>query len=150
MAGFTLYHSFLRNQLDGTAVVDFNTDTIKVALATVTYVPAPTTDDFFSDVTNEVTGDGYTAGGDTIGSITVTSDGAGVVTIDGLDASWLQGATGFTDARIMVLYKDTGVAATSPLIGFHDFTIDRNNDDNDLLIVWDATGILRFGLGTIT
>lgn len=150
MAGFTRYNSFLVGQFDGTEVIDFNTDVIKVALATATYTPDVTTHDYFNDITNEVTGDGYTAGGETIGSITVTSSAGGVLTIDGSDVSWLQGATGFTNARYMILYKDTGVASTSPLIGYHDFTLDRQNDDNDLLIVWNANGILRFGDGTIS
>lgn len=149
MAGFTRYNSFLVGQLDGSEVIDFDTDVIKCALATVAYVPSVTTHTHFDDVTNEVTGDGYTALGEVIAGITVVSSAGGVVTIDGGDISWIQGATGFTTARIMVLFKDTGVAATSPLIGYHDFTLDRNNDDNDLLIVWDATGILRFGDGTI-
>lgn len=56
--------------LDGNAV-NFAGDTIKVSLHTSTYTPADT-HKFFSDVTNEVTGTGYTAGGETLTTKTLT------------------------------------------------------------------------------
>lgn len=52
--------------------VDFDTDTVKVALCTSAYTPAPDTHDYFNDITNEVAGTGYTAGGATLASKTVT------------------------------------------------------------------------------
>lgn len=46
--------------------VDYLTDTIKVMLTTSTYTPNADTHDYKDDVTNEVTGTGYTAGGATL------------------------------------------------------------------------------------
>jgi hypothetical protein len=50
--------------------IDFNSDAIKVALCTSAYTPDQDGHDFFNDITNEVTGTGYTAGGAALGSIT--------------------------------------------------------------------------------
>lgn len=52
--------------------IDIDTDTLKFALATSAYTPNLATHDFFNDVTNEVTGTGYTAGGVALSSVTWT------------------------------------------------------------------------------
>lgn len=52
--------------------IDFDTDTVKAALVTSTYTPDYLAHDYFNDVTNEVSGTGYTAGGATLASKTVT------------------------------------------------------------------------------
>lgn len=140
MATIVKYQSWQVNTLDGTAVIDWDTDTIKVALATSTYTPSASTHDFFNDITNEVTGTGYTAGGATVGSIAVT-ESSGTATVDGADVTWSQDGSGFTDARYAILYKDTGTATTSPLVGYIDLTTDRNNVDGDFTIEWSASGI---------
>lgn len=71
MPTMTLYRNFLRLALTGTAV-DLDSDTIKVALTTSSYTPNFNTHDFFNDVTNEITGTGYSAGGATLTGVTVT------------------------------------------------------------------------------
>ena len=126
-------------QLDWEAVgTDF-----QVSLHTDTYTPAQNTDDFFNDATNEVTGTNYTAGGNDVDNVTVVLNGAGLVTVDGDDpATWLQNASGFNDARLAVLYSNTGVATTSPLQTFtNDFAANRGNVDGDFTIQFDAAGI---------
>ena len=57
----TLYDNFRLSQMNGTAV-NFSSggDTIKVAVTTSSYAVSQTADDFFNDVTNEVTGTNYT------------------------------------------------------------------------------------------
>lgn len=55
-----------------TFAVDFLSDTIKVALATNAWTPNLDTNEVFSDMTNEVSGAGYTAGGVTAASKTIT------------------------------------------------------------------------------
>lgn len=71
-----LYGKALANLLGGEAsgdtfAVDFLSDTIKCALATSSYSPNLDTHEVFSDVTNEVSGTGYTAGGATLGTKTI-------------------------------------------------------------------------------
>ncbi len=51
---------------------DFLSDTIKVMLTTSAYSPALDTHEVKADVTNEVTGTGYTAGGATVATKTLT------------------------------------------------------------------------------
>ena len=105
-----------------------------------TYTPLATTHDFFNDVTNEVSGTNYTAGGATLGSPTLT-ESSGTVKFDASDVTWAQNAAGFADARYAVIYKSTGVASTSPLIGYIDFASDKGNVSGDLTLVWGVSGI---------
>lgn len=55
-----------------TFAVDFLSDTIKVLLTTSSYAPNLDTHETKADITNEVVGTGYTAGGATLGSKTIT------------------------------------------------------------------------------
>src|SRR5262245_47700718 len=52
--------------------IDFLSDTIKCALTNASHTPNLDTHELFSDLTNEVSGTGYTAGGATLGSKTIT------------------------------------------------------------------------------
>lgn len=52
--------------------IDWGSDAIKVALATASYTPNLDTHDYFNDVTNEVSGTGYTAGGAALSTPTIT------------------------------------------------------------------------------
>lgn len=119
--------------------IDMDTDTIKCALVTSTYSPNIDTHVFWSDVTNEVSGTGYTAGGATLASVTVTQDNTndrGVV--DAADVTW---TTATITARAAILYKDTGVASTSPLICYIDFVSDQTSSGGNFVIQWNASGI---------
>ncbi len=105
--------------------LDFDTDTIKAMLTTSTYTPAQDTHRYKSSVTNEVTGTGYTAGGVTLTGKTVVYDAAtNTLTLDCDDPAW---AASTITARTILFYKDTGVAATSPLICFDTFAADASS-----------------------
>lgn len=54
------------------AEIDFDTNTVRAMLTTSTYTPNTDTHQYKSSVTNEITGTGYTAGGVTLGTKTVT------------------------------------------------------------------------------
>lgn len=120
--------------------IDWDTDTIKVALCTSTYTPAQDTHDYFNDITNEVTGTGYTAGGATLASKTVTyTAGTNLTTFDAADVSW---ASSTITARYAIIYVDTGGAAsTDPLIGYVDFGENVSSSAGTFSITWDAAGI---------
>lgn len=102
--------------------IDFDTDTFKVLLTTSVYTENKDTHDFRDDVTNEVTGTGYTAGGNTV-TVTVTLDTAN----DRLDIT-LGGTTwpsSTITARKAVYYKARGGAASADeLIAVNDFGTD--------------------------
>lgn len=138
----TLYDNFRLNMMNGSAI-NFGTsgDTIKVAFATVTYSYSQTADDFFNDVTNEVSGTGYTAGGSTLASKTLGLS-AGTVTFDAADVTITQNAAGFSTGRVIVVYKSTGTASTSPLIAFDDRGASFGNVAGDLVVQWNALGII--------
>src|SRR5574337_1708660 len=131
------YNSFKVDIQSGN--IDIDTDTIKCALVTSTYTPNIDTDTKWSNVTNEVSGTGYTAGGATLASVTVTQDNTndrGVV--DAADVTW---STATITARAAVLYKSTGTASTSPLICYIDFGSDQTSSGGNFVIQWNASGI---------
>jgi hypothetical protein len=133
----------LKNLIDGGTLFDWNTDTIKCAVVTSAYTPNQDTDDFWNDVSaNEASASGYTAGGATLASCTVTYDTTNNrVVLDAADVTWTSAVTG----RYLVVYKDTGTASTSPLLGYYDNTTDFGGGST-LTVTWDSTGVLRIGI----
>ena len=132
-----LYGSFPAKLANGE--VDWDTNTIKVALTTSSYTPNQDTHDYFDDITNQVVGTGYTSGGATLASKTVNYDsGTNVTTFDAADVTW---STSTITARYAIIYRDTGVTSTSPLIGYVDFDADVVSSGGDFTIQWNASGI---------
>jgi hypothetical protein len=115
-----IYNRGLEQLARGT--IDFDTDTFRVMLVTSGYTEDKDAHDFRDDVTNEVSGTGYTAGGATV-TVTVTLDTAN----DRVDIS-LGGATwpsSTITARKAVYYKSRGGAASADeLIAVNDFGSD--------------------------
>lgn len=108
--------------------IDLITDTIKVILVKNTYPQNLATDEFLDDV------DTYRLNSDqTLGSKSV----AGGV-FDAGDATWTAVTAGDTSEGV-VIYKDTGSAATSPLIAYIDtitgFPLATNG--GDITAKWD-------------
>ena len=121
--------------------VDFDSDTIKVMLLTSAYTPNQDTHDYLDDVVaNEVSGTGYTAGGATLTSKTVTYDaGTNTTKFDAADVTW---ANSSITARYAVVYDDSGASnATKALIGYYDFVTDRASSNGDFIIRWGADGL---------
>jgi hypothetical protein len=124
---------------------DWASDTIKVALTSSAYTPNQDTHEWYSDLTSELaTANGYTAGGVTLTSKTVTYDAAtNQIRLDAADTVWTATTGNQITARRAVIYKWTGVAGTSPLLGWVDFGLDVTATSDAFTITWDATGILR-------
>jgi len=107
--------------LDYLASADISDDTFKVALVTSSYTPDKDTHEHFDDVTNEVSGTGYTAGGNTVTG-TLTLDNANdKLTLEFASTNW---TTATITARGAVYYSSTGTASTSTLIAYNDFGSD--------------------------
>jgi hypothetical protein len=135
----TFYNSYKKLLLDKS--IDHTNDTIKLALCTSSYTPDIDTHDFFNDITNEVSGTGYTAGGVTLaGKATSvdTTDNEGV-----FDATDISLTTSTITARYGILYKSTGVTSTSPLICYIDFGEDKTSVSGTFGITWNAEGIIN-------
>ncbi len=127
-----------------TGGVNFTSDTIKGALVTSSYTFDQDTHDYFDDITNEVSGTGYTAGGATLASKTLTyTAGTNTIAIDAADLAW---TTSTITARGLVIYKSTGTGSTSPLIGFIDFGADVISTAGTFTVTFDAGGIGTFAV----
>ena len=100
--------------------IDFDSDTFKCMLVTSSYSPNKDTDDFRNDVTNEVSGTGYTAGGTaatvTVNAIDTTNDRI-EITLGAV--SW---PTSTITARGAVYYKSRGGASSADeIVAYIDF-----------------------------
>ena len=110
--------------------IDLSGDTIKVALCTSSYTPDQDAHDYFDDITNEISGTGYTSGGEELSNKS-ESAASGTYTFDADDTVW--SSSTFT-ARYAIIYKDTGTPGTSPLIGYVDFGADVSPTASDMTI----------------
>lgn len=119
------------------AAVNFATDTIKVALVKNTYAQNLSTDEFLSGIAAHVVGTDQALANK---SVTLGA-------FDGDDATWTAVAAGPT-LKCVVIYKDTGVAATSPLIAYIDtitgFPMATNG--GDITVQWDDGAYKIFSL----
>lgn len=122
--------------------IDWATDTFKLALCTSAYAPNQGTDEFFSDVTNEIAaGGGYPAGGFTITGESLSYDsGTREQRQDAADVS-VAALTPASPYRYAVLYKDAGTPATSPLIGYINFGSDQDPAGLPFAVQWSTLGI---------
>jgi hypothetical protein len=102
--------------------IDFDSNSFKALLVSSSYVPNKDTHDKRDDVTNEVSGTGYTAGG--VATVcTVTKDTANdKVTLSFAAVSW---ASSTITARALVIYKSLGGASSADaLVCYVDFGSD--------------------------
>ena len=134
-----IVNSYKKAALEGG--INLATDTVKVMLLTSTHVTDIDLDVFIDDVSaNEVSGTGYTAGGQALTTKAVTQDNTNDLgKFDADDVTW---ATATITARFAVIYKDTGTASTSPIVNIVDFGADRTSTGVDFVINWNANGIL--------
>lgn len=115
------------SQVDGSVVVDFNSDTF-IALWVVVGGGKPSTSktgvQYVDDVTatnSEVTGTGYAR--QTLASVTCAFDGTATNAVDWSfgDITWLQNAAGFSNGRYLIIAKDVGgVDSARPVIAVID------------------------------
>jgi hypothetical protein len=123
--------------------IGWDSDDVRVMLLGSGYVPNQNTHQYLSDVVaSQVTGTGYTAGGNAIPSRAFDFDAATRTTIlRGADVTW---ANSTITARYAVIFDNTpGTNGTKPLIGFVDFTTDQASTAGNFVITWDASGIVR-------
>jgi malate/lactate dehydrogenase len=135
-----IYNSFKKDVISG--AIDLDTDTLKVMLVTSAYVPNIDTHTKRSDITNEVSGTGYTAGGATLTTPTVSQDNTNdLAKFDADDITW---STSTITARGAVIYKSRGGASSADeLVAYIDFGSDKVSSSGDFIIQWSANGILR-------
>ena len=121
---------------------DFLLDDIRATLHTVTYVPNKDTNAFVSDLTNEITGTGYTPGGVALANKTVTYDAAADTTIFDADDISLTAST--LTWRVIVFSDRTPTTAiTQPLIANAVGDVDTVSTGGVTTVTFATTGIFR-------
>jgi len=138
-----LYGITFLNALNNSVAIDLDdttADRFKVMLVTSSYTPDFGTHDFKADVTNEITGTGYSAGGESLTSVTLTQTG-GTITWDADDVTW---ASSTLTARGAVVYDDS--LTDDPLICYIDFGSDKSSSSGDFVLSFNASGIFTLDL----
>jgi hypothetical protein len=127
-----VYPKYKQALLDGDTNIDINDGTVKVALSTASYASA---NQFYSDVSASTVGTPQT-----ITSKTVT-DGLFKSTANNTFTAVASGST----VTALIIYIDTGSAATSRLVAFIDtvtgFPLLTNG--GDVTVAWNASGIFQ-------
>lgn len=141
MATTVLYKLYLQNLAGFTKPwVGFDASTIKVMLTTSTYVPSQS-HQYKSDITNEVSGNGYSAGGELLTGKSVVNS-QNVIYLKGGNVSWP--VMGFTVPRYAVIYDATNALdADKLLLGYLDLGRIKGRS---LRIRWSSGIVLKITL----
>ncbi|MBX3002324.1 MAG: hypothetical protein KIT29_03600 [Anaerolineales bacterium] len=118
-------------------------DALRVALVTAEYVANKDSHQVFADISNEVVGTGYSAGGQLLSGVVLTQDDANDRAV--LQANSPLWAVGAFTARAALLYKDSGNPATSPLLAYMNFGADHTVSGEDFNLEWSPEGVLYLG-----
>ncbi len=138
--GKALINAFGGETSGETVAIDFLSDNIRVAA--LGSAPNKDTHEFWSDVVgSEVVGTNWATKGQLLASKTLTyNSGADSLAFDAADVSVANVTiSGITH---LVVYKDTGTASTSPLMGFGTLDGPVSTSNGTLQITFDAAGIL--------
>lgn len=134
-----VFGPFLRDMGNNDKAFDLGGDTIKYVFVSNGLSPDFNTMDEYADISsNEVTGSGYTTGGEAISTPTWTI-GSGYSTFDGADA--LLATTTLTNVRGICTIDDT--LTGDPLIHATNFGADYSTVTGPFQLAWHANGIWR-------
>lgn len=139
-----LYVVSWKRPFDGTdLVIDFVNDACKGALYTNTITPNFSTDTGIGAApytSNEVSGTGYTAGGASLASKTVTESPTGTLMFDAADLSWTTAT--FSGARGLVIWDDTLTTPTAdPVLCLVNFGADFGVTAGTFTVQFSSSGI---------
>ncbi len=125
-----IYNSCIRDAVVGN--IDFDSDTFKMLLVTSSYT-ASKSHDRRDDVTNEVSGTGYTAGGNACSvSVAAVDNTNNDVEISFTVTSWTSATI---TARAGVIYKSRGGASSADeLVGYVDFGSDVSSTNGTFAV----------------
>ncbi len=128
--------------LDATQLaIDTSLTSHKIAMYNNTETPNFSTEDGYA-TTNEVTGTGYTAGGQVVVSPTTTESPTGTLMYDLADQVWASPTT--VTARGSKLYADALVG--NDLIVAHNFGSDVTSTAGTFTIAWNVLGVFTIDL----
>lgn len=150
MATANMYGAFIVKLLN--KEIDWDSDTINVALVADTYTPNQDTHEYWDDVVaHEVSGTGYTANGIALTSKTPATMAAfptgmyvsagNIIRLDADNVTWVDSTI---TARYAVVYDRTPASdATRPLLGWVDFEENKSSSDGDFTVGWNLDGLFE-------
>ena len=112
-------------------------ETWKVCLLTNAFTYNSTTHVLYTDLTNEVIGVGYTAGGATVTGKASSYDSTNVL-VDAVDTPW--SAATLVDVRYAVVYN---AASPYKIRAIYDFGADKSVTIGTFTIQWNASGLIK-------
>jgi hypothetical protein len=129
-----IYNNTINHLADGD--LNFRVDSFKCLLVTSAYAPNKDSHNFRDDVSGEVIGAGYTAGGNAV-TATVTQDMAtDRVDITFGSVSWASAAI---TARAAVIYKSRGgPASQDELVSYVDFGSDVSSSGATFMVTFTS------------
>ncbi len=132
----------MANALTNKAKEDILTDyisgkTYKLMLLDDNHTPNIDDEEFIDDVSaNEVSGTGYTAGGEVVSNIAATVDDTNDrAYLDGDNVVWSNATITY---RYAYLYEDTGTPSTSTIVGYYDPGSNQSSTAGTLTVAWSA------------
>lgn len=144
MATFTFFDEFKKYLGDGT--IDLDTHTFKAVLTNT--APTGGTDTVLADITQIANGNGYTTGGQALGTITwsETAAGSGIFRWNLADFSWIASAGNIGPFRYVVIYDDTPTSPADPLVGRWDYgTALTVTDGSTFTVDVGTSGVFELG-----
>lgn len=140
---FLAYGAALEGIFSGT--IDVHNDTFRMVLLTSSYTPNQSTHSTFADISAaEVSGTGYTAGGEAC-DLVVSRSGL-VVTVDGADGIW---PTSTITAKYAAIVRDAdangALASTDLLVSYCDLDTgggSLSTTNGTFTVTIDALGVL--------
>lgn len=132
---YGLFYTSLANK-----EMNLASDTLKCMLCTSSYTPNQDTHRYKADLSAEVTGTGYTAGGVALTGVTLSYDTASnTFKLDSNDPAW---ASSTITAKFAVFYDDTP-ATNKPLISYVDLDGNISSTNSTFTVQLDANGIIN-------
>lgn len=139
-----IYNDFKEQVMSGTFNLAASGDTLKMILVSG-HTPDIDTHDGYSDVSGDEysAGSGYTVGGETLGSQTVTQDNTNDrAAFDANDVTWSSlGALSPATPSDAILYDDTPTSPADPLIAYWELGTTATNG-GDYTLQFGANGII--------
>lgn len=118
MASFNKFNQFVADLATG--VHQLQTGTTHVLKVALSNTAPSSANAVLADITQVSSGNGYTTGGISVGTITGAQTSGTFKLTGGTDPVWTASGAGFT-ARYAVLYNDTPTSPAKPLIGWWDY-----------------------------
>ena len=135
-----LYGLSIEKMMIDTLGQSIEAETHKELMVTDTHTPNFDTHDFRADITNEITGTNYSAGGVTVTGTDVTLSG-GTLTFDMADTVYTNITINSANAMAGVFYTNVGTAGTDQLICLQDFVTDADATAANFTIQHSGTGV---------